>query len=64
MIEISISGELAAAHPEFMSGCAQRGHHVRVFGDAVDARGVGPSCGEEDQPSDDRSARAGLAARR
>ena len=64
MLEISISSEMAATHPEFMSGCAQRGHHVLVFGDAVDARGVEPSCGEEDQPGDDRSERARLAARR
>jgi hypothetical protein len=32
MIEISISGELAAEHPEFMSGCVERGHQVQVFG--------------------------------
>ena len=32
MIEISISRELAAAHPGFMASCAQRGHAVSVFG--------------------------------
>ena len=31
MIEISISRELAAAHPGFMAGCAERGHAVEVF---------------------------------
>ena len=34
MIEISISSALAAEHPEFMAGCAERGHHVEVFNDA------------------------------
>ncbi len=32
MIEISISSELAAAHPGFMAGCAERGHRMEVFG--------------------------------
>ena len=32
MIEISISRELAAEHPGFMAGCAERSHQVRVFG--------------------------------
>ena len=32
MIEISISRELADAHPGFMASCAQRGHAVSVFG--------------------------------
>ena len=31
MIEISISRELAAAHPGFMAGCAERGHAIEVF---------------------------------
>ena len=31
MIQISISRELAAAHPRFMATCAQRGHAVNVF---------------------------------
>ena len=31
MIEISISRELADAHPGFMAGCAERGHAVSVF---------------------------------
>ena len=31
MIEISISRELADAHPGFMAGCAERGHAVEVF---------------------------------
>ena len=31
MIEISISRELAAKHPGFMAGCAERGHQVEVF---------------------------------
>jgi hypothetical protein len=34
MIEITISSELAADHPEFMAGCAERGHQVEVFDDA------------------------------
>ena len=32
MIEISISRELAAEHPGFLAGCAERGHQVQVFG--------------------------------
>ena len=35
MIEISISRELANAHPGFMAGCAQRGHGVNVFDSAA-----------------------------
>ena len=35
MIEISISRELAAEHPGFMAGCAERGHQVEVFDDAA-----------------------------
>jgi hypothetical protein len=31
MLEISISHELAATHPEFMAHCADRGHAVVVF---------------------------------
>ena len=31
MIEISISRELAAAHPGFMASCGERGHAVAVF---------------------------------
>ena len=31
MIEISISRELADAHPGFMAGCAERGHAISVF---------------------------------
>jgi hypothetical protein len=34
MIEISISRELAAKHPGFIAGCAERGHQVEVFDDA------------------------------
>jgi hypothetical protein len=34
MIEISISRELAAEHPGFLMGCAERGHRVQVFGAA------------------------------
>ena len=34
MIEISISRELAAEHPGFLMGCAERGHRVEVFGAA------------------------------
>jgi hypothetical protein len=34
MIEISVSRELAAAHPRFMAGCADRGLRVEVFGGA------------------------------
>jgi len=32
MIEISISRELAAEHPGFLAGCAERGCQVQVFG--------------------------------
>jgi len=31
MIEISISRELADAHPQFMADCADRGHAISVF---------------------------------
>ena len=31
MIEISISRELADAHPGFMAHCADRGHAISVF---------------------------------
>jgi hypothetical protein len=41
MIKISISPELAAAHPGFMAGCAERGPHVDVVGD-VAASSSGP----------------------
>ena len=34
MIEISISSELAAEYPEFMAGCAERGHHVELLNDS------------------------------
>ena len=46
MLEISIGSELAAAHPVFMAGCAERGHQVDVFGDAernADEEGTGRS---------------------
>jgi hypothetical protein len=33
MIEISISRELAAEHPGFVAGCAERGHRIELFGD-------------------------------
>ncbi|HTR70637.1 MAG TPA: hypothetical protein VMH41_10480 [Mycobacteriales bacterium] len=32
VIEISISRELAADHPGFVMGCAERGHRIAVFG--------------------------------
>jgi hypothetical protein len=35
MIEIRVSRELAAAHPEFMAGCAEREHPVEMFGDGA-----------------------------
>lgn len=35
MIEIRVSRELAAAHPGFMAGCAEREHRVEVFGDVA-----------------------------
>jgi hypothetical protein len=41
MIKISISNELAAGHPEFMAGCAERGHRVEVFGEATVGSTVG-----------------------
>ena len=43
MVEISISSELAAAHPVFMAGCAECGHQVEVFenaGTGAEAREV------------------------
>ena len=36
MIEISISRELAAEHPGFVVGFAERGHRIDVFGDCHD----------------------------
>ena len=49
VIEISISRELAADHPSFIAGCAERGHRVEVFGDsherpAVRERVTGTTC--------------------
>jgi hypothetical protein len=35
MIEISISRELADAHPGFIAGCAKRGHRVQVIANPV-----------------------------
>ena len=32
VIEISINRELAADHPRFVMGCAERGHRIEVFG--------------------------------
>jgi hypothetical protein len=32
MLDISISRELAAEHARFLTGCAERGHQVQVFG--------------------------------
>ena len=32
VIEISISRELAAEHPGFVVGCAERSHGIEVFG--------------------------------
>ena len=40
MIEISISRELAAEHPGFMAGCAERGHAVSVFDSDAPAAGL------------------------
>jgi hypothetical protein len=34
VIAISSSHELAAEHPGFMAGCAERGHQVEVFTDS------------------------------
>jgi len=42
MIEISISRELAADHPGFMAGCAERGHQVEVFNDARSGERAAP----------------------
>ena len=46
MIEISISRELADAHPGFMAHCAERGHAVSVFGSDAPEAGLakGPAC--------------------
>ena len=38
MIEIAISSELAAEHPRFMAGCAERGHQVEVFASSASER--------------------------
>ena len=47
MIEISISRELADAHPGFMAGCAERGHAISVFDHVpVDDRSRGTPSGE------------------
>ena len=42
MIEISISSELAADHPEFMAGCAERGQQVQVFENARSGERAAP----------------------
>jgi hypothetical protein len=41
MIEISISRELADAHTEFMTGCAERAQQVDVFDNDLSGRVVG-----------------------
>jgi hypothetical protein len=48
VIEISISRDLAAEHPQFMAACAQRGLRLDVFDGADasrEARVVGASAG-------------------
>ena len=50
MIEISISRELADAHPEFMAGCADRGHQVQVTDDEIAAGHATPPAGRRSQP--------------
>jgi hypothetical protein len=48
VLKISISSELADAHPRFMAGCAERGHRVEVF----------ESGGSSEAPRELRSARS------
>ena len=59
MIEISISRELADAHPGFMAHCADRGHAISVF-DSDEAR----SPTSRDRPSVPRRYLAGDHAAR
>ena len=61
MLEISISSELANAHPGFMAGCAKRGHEVEMFenaGTGAEAREVSLAVqGESETLRDDATKR-------
>ena len=59
MIEIAISSELAAAHPNFVAGCARRGLRVEVFADSGE-RGESPGA---PTPDADRVADAAYVGR-
>jgi hypothetical protein len=52
MIEISISRELAAEHPGFLAGCAERGHQVQVIRTSREqpASGAAETPGLDDTP--------------
>jgi hypothetical protein len=52
MIEISVSRELAAEHPGFLAGCAERGHRVEVFGTSREQpeSGAARTRGPDDMP--------------
>ena len=50
MIEIAISSELAAEHPAFMTGCAERGHQVDVFDTGAPGD---PTCEQDPQTNVD-----------
>ena len=53
MIEISISRELATAHPGFISGCVKRGHQVHMFDNDGHAQDHQKAGGATDLARDD-----------
>jgi hypothetical protein len=68
MIEISISRELADAHPGFMAGCADRGYQVQLTADEIAAGDTKPPAGRLSQtnrhPDADRHLAGGRPAGR
>jgi len=64
MIEISISSELAAEHPRFMAGCAERGHQVNVFEAGETVPETESRSSEKDGRGENRPDRSATAGRR
>ena len=63
MIEISISRELADAHPRFMATCAQRGHAISVFDSDRRAARSHETAGAETYMAGDHAARLSMGNR-
>jgi hypothetical protein len=64
MIEISISRELADAHPGFMATSAQRGHAISVFdSDRPGARSLTRTAGAGTYMAGDHAARLSMGDR-